>query len=242
MPKQNSLLSILIKPGRRVIITDEKHSSTYPPGTLGYTSYISSSESLICRQSVYIIRRGKSGKNRLEAKQFYLPVYYFKDPKYISNIGTGTYYVLFRPEEDRIIDVSSMSPLDFIAWASAYIHYLKGLTNYTDYTARVWPTGRNHVFNHLLQSVGSFNSNPDGWVEAYSNETVRRDTANKIRAFETKLYRCSLRYLYGIESIKISALSEVHSLVQAGKFDIPVKTIKSTISTVLKKQESLKHV
>lgn len=204
----------LMRPGQRIVVSKELASSTYPAGTLGYSSIISpvgSSEyKLFCKQIVYIIRRGKSGKSRLEATAFMQPIYFFNNADFKKHVPKNKYNVLFKPSNDKLQKLLSLSGLEFTAWACAYISYLKNLNDTLDFRAKIWPTKKTHLLNiYLMSATLHYRMDPDVWLENNSSFMQKVRLIEDIRRMEALLYRSSLKYYTVINKIKMSSIQSL---------------------------------
>lgn len=242
MAEKEILTSMLLRPGIKAIITNEQASSTYPAGSIGYSSAIHMPHigTLQCRQTMFIIRRGKSGKTRLEAKKFTVPIYLINDNTYKEHLQNGKCCVTFRQVPDAPSNLIEMPTLEFLAWAGAYVLYLKYLTRIADYSPNIWPKGRNHIFNIFLQICSHYEDRQDDWLTTYGGLSSRNVLIAQIRSFEAQVYKCGCKYVKSISGIKRHALNIMLQLITAKTLPIKQKTINNTIKIM--EQEAQRNV
>lgn len=232
MAQEEKLESGLLRAGIKVTVTDEHPSNMYPPGSVGYSSFIKTPtlHQSLYKQLIYIVRRGKTGKERLEAKTFLLPVYLINNEKYSEILKQTGNYLIFRPEEPVVTNLTSLNTLEFLAWAGAYVAYLRNLVRYVDYSPTVWP--KDKELNNFLHICEHYKADAPEWLEVYGSNTSKLLLIKKIRSFEAELYRCGLKYMAGIRLTQKKAADWLLPLVKSKIIPLKQTPIRKAIEEI----------
>lgn len=212
--KPNILKSNLLSPGTKFIATSDVKDTTLPPFSTGFFSYFKNPDrdyQDVAYGAVSIIRRGKTGQERLESKEISFPI--FTDKRMLEQddyLPLGRRYYLHIEEES--LDYESLleaKSLEFLGWSYAYVMFLQHITANFVYPAKRAKWSSETVDQILIDTkriAQHFSDDPSATIAVYAREDFRRKLISSIRKLESKLMKCICSYKKGaIASILNSA-------------------------------------
>jgi hypothetical protein len=194
------LVSNLLIPGTKFVVTEDVKESTFGPGTTGFLSYMKNSDSDyedVANVVVSIIRRGKGGKRRLDVSNMSIPI--FSDPRMLEHknylpIGRRHYVHIERIDFDTE-NLMEIIPMDFLGWVAAYSRYLNYLVQHVAKPKKgLWPNDPHQTLNIGMRLPDIFLQNEEETIATLTNEAWRQQFIGEARAKESALIKCALRY------------------------------------------------
>lgn len=192
------LENLLVKPATKIQVIDGSVTdTTFLPETLGFVSYIKGSgngNNLMTCQTV-ILRRGKSGRPRLDWSTLITPVFY-NAKSIIEIMGLNIKYSVLIEKLPVESDITIMTDADFLGWITSKTLFLHHLTqNYGKNGGKItWPMGKHHILNAILAIPRNFDGDPDYIRELYRNTDKRAECIFNIRQMEVKLVQYIAKY------------------------------------------------
>lgn len=198
----------ILGPGTRCVVNTLIKNGTFKPGTVGFFSHYRRSvvdNNAIVECKIVTIRRGKSGKARLDYNSMHLPTI-FLDEKGYKGFHDGyltlPMHMVFQADPLVETRVLKLKDLDFLAWALSKIMYLRNLDrNYVNYS--FWPKHPANLLNKFKDVVSQQGSGRlDEFLVVYTQEVARIDIVADIRGIETTLagaivaYNNNVRHLH----------------------------------------------
>jgi hypothetical protein len=241
MPKTAPLISQIFNTGTKFIVTDDTKDSTFGPGTIGFVSYIKGPDQdypNVVYINAAIIRRGKTGKRRIDFSEMSTPAFDFKD----DNLGKvmpeekRRYYVHIEPVlpyEDR---VQKMSDIDFLGWAHSQARYVQKLSTKAKHVA-VWPSESGSLLNRILNVNENYSEDMD---DSLTNSEAREKFSKSVRMLESTLVKSALLYMCKVAEVEKRAISCLcQEGLNIGNPDVMEKTMhvfkskKDTLQTLM---------
>lgn len=245
--KPNILESNLFNPGVKFIATDDVKDTTLPPNSIGFFSYFKNPDrdyQDVVYARVSIIRRGKSGQQRVEQKDISFPI--FTDKKMLEQedylpIGRK-FYLHIQKEMFSNAHLMEVSHLEFLGWAFAYSKYLKYLVGNFVHPSKRANWSEKTVGDSLMSGekiTAHWANDPAATVVRYASEEFRRDYIIAARRLESKLIKCIFSYK---KSVIASILNSAHFLEFTNKNYYEVVDKKLAKNTVSFYKEKYKQV
>jgi len=197
MADKEILTSKLLEPGAMFTVTDAVKDNSFPPGSLGFVSFINGVDDSfqdIARVSAVMIRKGKTGKPRVLNTTLHIPIFYVDHKgfnKLLPEDGVRKCYVHIERHMGTAMDLMEMSPLMFIGYAVALSRRIKHMSDQCKH--RKWPETKGHPVNVLRQVSGHFEEDPEGFTEKYSGGQFRLDFVNSSRRMVSALIRMQIQ-------------------------------------------------
>lgn len=204
----------ILQPGTIFEVVSPTKSSTFGTGTLGIISHVEGSSidfPNVIYYNAVIMRRGKTGKARLELNQISTPIFTLKceNIEYILPKVDCKSFVFINPKYDLIGEsILKFENQLFLAWAYAYGKYLSRLHTLTT-KIQIWPSNGDHVLNVINRLQNRFIDDHQAVIEACTTTQFRERTVAEVRHFETALAGCGIDYLYRIAYIEKCAMDTI---------------------------------
>jgi hypothetical protein len=209
MADKEILTSKLLEPGAIFTVTDAVKDSSFPPGSLGFVSFISGIDDSfqdIARVSVVMIRKGKTGKARVLNTTLHVPIFYVDHKgfnKLLPEDGVRKCYVHIERHMAPAMDLMEIPPLMFLGYAVALSRRIKHMSDQCRH--KKWPEAKGHPINIMRQLSGYFEEDPDGLIEKYATAPFRLDFMNKARYMVSSLIRMQIQLDMSRASAEINA-------------------------------------
>ncbi len=237
--KPNILKNNLLNPGSKFIATSEVKDNTLPPNSEGFFSHFINPDrdyQNVVHGVVTIIRRGKTGQQRVEAKEISFPV--FTDKRMLKHedylpIGRKMYLHIKERESFIKSDLSKIASLDFIGWALAYSSYLKYIVTNFIYPAKKarWSDETiDRTITRATRIPSLFNEDSERTLDTFSTLEYRNAFVMAIRKLESKLVKCTSSYK---KSVVASVLNSSHFVAYTNQNYYKIVDEKLVDSTVL---------
>lgn len=237
MSKTTPLTSQIFNTGTKFIVTDDTKDSTFGPGTVGFVSYVKGHDQdypNVAYFNAAIIRRGKTGKKRIDFSEMSTPIFDFKDDNLVKVMPEEKrrYYVHIEPVlpyEDR---VQRMSDIDFLGWAHSQARYVQKLSTRAKHVA-VWPSESASPLNRILNMNENYSEDMD---DSLTNAVSREKFSKSIRMLESTLVKSALLYMCKVSEVEKRAIA---CLCQEGLNIGNPDTMEQTLHTFKSKKDTL---
>lgn len=226
--------------GTKFMVTDESVDGTVGPGTTGFVSLVKGQDQdfeNVLYLSTVIIRRGKSGKERLEIVDISTPVFDIDNnwPKDKMPDEKRRNYVHINPMP-MAHNIMILGNIDMIGYGLAYGRLLTKLISRVS-----GPQAKRFNSEKIINSFAHLNNyyadDPEGTVEKYSGDDVRDRFIRQARLAETSLTSYNLEYMYKVCQIENRA---IRGLIDMKSDSIPKGVLTKTAEAYAKKEASLK--
>lgn len=229
MSEKKVLESNIKSPGTFFEVIEPTKDTTFGPGTRGIISYLHGFDRDY-RNVAYIrfitLRRGKTGKDRIELNEITTPIFFTED-KDMSSILPDMErksYVLIEPVPFTVNSIDSFERMEFIGWATAYATFLKRLHSWVNHN--VWPKEKNHVLNRLCSLPEYFAEDPDSAIDYWTPTEMRHAVVQQIRKMECTMSRLMMRYFKRMYDVEMSAIKTVMDAKLGIQKDILANTLE----------------
>ena len=191
--EQGMLTSNLLEPGAMIIATDKVKDGSFPPGSLGFVSFVrgvDDSYQDLAKICVVQVRVGKTGKARIQNANLSVPVFYVDHKgfdKLLPGEGDRKGFVHVERHIPMTTDVMALDPLNFLGYAVAISKRIKHMSDQCRH--KKWPEDKGHPINILKRMPDYFANDPDGSLEKFTEENFRVDFVEKARRMMSRLVR-----------------------------------------------------
>jgi len=191
------LTSNLLEPGAMLKVTDKTKDSAFPPGSLGFVSFIRGIDEDyqdLAKVSTIIIRKGKTGKPRILNGTMCVPVFYIDDKafdKLLPNDSFRKGYVHVERELPVASNLMELPPLQFLGYAVALSKRIKHMSDQCRH--KKWPEAKSHPINVLKRMPDYFEEEPDVYLEKYSGPDFRENFLLEARRMSSSLVRVGIQ-------------------------------------------------
>lgn len=209
MPAINSNI---FNTGTKFIVNEKTSDGSFGPGTTGFISFVRGKDRDFPNVVYYTainIKRGKSGKERLELIEISTPVFELEDEEMDSIIPDKKRRNFVRISPANMpSSILEMSNIDFLGWAAAYTQCVCKINTKSN-RVNAWPKGDGAILNRMLNISSYYQEDPTYTKESYGGEGSRRDFINRIRMMESTLTKCSLSYMQKVAEIEFTAIRSI---------------------------------
>ena len=215
------LQSGILNTGTKFTISDRVKNPTHIPGTVGFISYfgrLDDSYQNVINVTVVLIRKGKTGKDRIEFSRLEIPIFTF-DSEAFSKIMPTTEnrkdFVYIEEEGNQYENLMDVSPLDFAGWATAMASKLKQMSVKCKHSK--WPSENKNPINKILRLPDYFPEDPPVYLESHSNEEFRELFLGNARSMYSSMVKIHLDSDRSKVKCELNA-SEFLEFTNKGKF------------------------
>lgn len=237
MSKIIPITSQIFNTGTKFVVTDDTKDSTFGPGTTGFVSYVKGHDqdySNVIYLHAVVLKRGKTGKRRLDNSELSTPIFDLKDENIhkVMPEEKRRYYVHIEPILPCEDTIQNMSDIDFLGWAHSQTMYIHKLSTRAKHISS-WPGDLDHFLNRIL-TINEYYSEDLG--DELFNPAFREKFAKSIRMLESTLVKCALSYMIKVADIERRAISDLCSEgLNIGNPDV----MQETLLTFTKKLNAL---
>jgi hypothetical protein len=194
--------------GDKIIVNADVKDTTFTPGTLAYMAHMNEPDNDyqdVVRVRAVVIRRGKTGMDRINVNSLSLPI--FRDPRMLEHenyLPVGRkYYVHVDKEKMPSAHVLDMDDINFLGWACARALYMNYLT--TTFAKKnitsLWPNSNKDPVVAAARFTEYFESDPKATIEKFAaNVAFREQFIAKIRTLECASAKAAILYHKRVES------------------------------------------
>lgn len=238
------LVDNIFNTGTKFVVSDRCINTTYGPGTTGFVSYIEGRNlkyGNIVHFFASIIRRGRTGKERIEIGTFYAPVFELKDEEFVElfppneelNTNKTKNYIHIEKVDDQIHEITEMENMNFCGWALAHATFAYKLHVQAN-PIKSWPNDKNNPLNiiYSLFAKPVPSETVEKAKELCSSIDFRKDFVSSVQLIKSALRNRYLRYKLKTLDIEMAAVSRI--------VDIAIKKEKSELLKEVQKIEKAK--
>lgn len=224
----NKITSCLYKPGTRIVVTPKSKNGSFPPGTTGFMSRIktmANNPSVVA--SFAIIRKGKTGKDRLDINDMTFPLTEVEEPFFLNTVFGENRKggpVSIKSSNSKNVDSNKLSTLEFLAWSISCVTYLKHISKSAKYT--FWPEANDHPLSQIMRAKNKYYDEPDFYLEKVESAKYRSTIVNAIREMESQLVQAGKMYMATVSTLKQQSIQFVKQMAEneEAKFSNETKT------------------
>lgn len=214
------LQSCLFEAGAKFAVSEFIKDSTFGPGTTGFVSYIDAldeSYQNLAKVVVATIRRGKSGKERLDINSFYIPIFYFDNENFRKLMPNDNrkHYVHIERDMEHVQSVEDMDPIDFLGWAAAMITRLRRMNENCKH--KRWPEDKSNPLNQMKRAIDHFEGESESILDKMTNADFRMAFINECRQKASAMIKMHLEFDLKKLSIELNA-AEFLEFTNKGEF------------------------
>jgi len=197
MSDKEILSSRLLEPCSMFKVTDAVKDTLFPPGTLGFISFVRGTDDSyqnLAKVSAIMIRKGKSGKQRILNGSLFLPIFHIDHEgfnKLMPDEGSKKGYVQIEPDLPPTVDLMALSPMAFLGYAVALSKRIKFMSEKCRH--KKWPEAKSHPVNILKRMPDCFEENPEGYTQEYSKAEFRDSFVKEARRMASSLTRVQIQ-------------------------------------------------
>ena len=190
------LQSGMLNTGTKFIISDRVKNPTFIPGTMGFISCFSSlddSYQNVVNVNTVLIRKGKTGKDRIEFARLKIPIFTFDSKTFLKIMPTTENrknFVYIEEEGNQYENLMDISALNFAGWATAMANKLKLMSSKCKHSK--WPTENKNPVNRMLRLPDYFREDPPAYLESHSNEEFRQFFLRNVRNMYSSMVKIHL--------------------------------------------------
>lgn len=203
------LSSNILSTGNKFVVAKKTVDGTFRAGTTGIISYIEGIDTE-CANVVFllavILKRGKTGKQRIDLEKISTPIFNFKKMDSVSIMPNKERkrYIYTEPTHKIYRNIHDMGNLEYLGWAFAWVLYLQKLSKCTKPFC-IWPKKENHILNRMLKISSFWEENADYVIEDFCNKKKRESFTKNMRIIESTLSQCSLSYMVKVAESEVNA-------------------------------------
>jgi hypothetical protein len=218
------MITNVLNAGSLFTTLDPLKSSVLPPGSIGFVAHIRQVHRPLCYTAeTVIIRKGKTGKQRLDSKNIRAPIFLTpelqENEKYIEFLSkelvTLKYYMHIKPV-DMLPSILEFTELEFIAWAFAYYRHIISLMELSNPPFKF--QGEQFTPLSRVSSLPSkWQNNPQEILDYYKSTTHKREVVSHLRKTYLYLLGCSKLYHQRLNDHVYRSLELLKGFVEAKK-------------------------
>lgn len=211
----------LFRTGQKFTVVEPSEDSTYPVGSTGFMSFVERHDQSymnLAQVRTVMVRRGKTGKERIEHPRMYFPIFPIDaEPfkKAMPDKGMRKGYVFVQPEEPNLADIMTLDDVDFLGWSISYVRMLRNAVENCKH--HQWPGSKNHLFNKLMRANEYFDDDPEAIKATLASVDSRNEFLAEVRPFTTSLVRVMINKAVARAEMLLTA-AEFLDFTNSGEF------------------------
>jgi hypothetical protein len=222
---------------------DPTKDSSFGPGTRGIMSYVrgyDSEKNNVCYARFVALRRGKSGKMRMDFNELKFPIFVSTESDlsetFIDKEKKFFVFIESRPLIcNNVIDLESH---EFIGWSLAKVNFLAKVHRWVNHN--IWPKTKNNIINQIQRMPEVFEADPDQHLKRFEDVELRENLVDKIRQLECKMSRLILQHIIRVKEMEIKAIKTIISSKTGLKKELLEKAFSDRTLENKKMKEILK--
>ncbi|TET61130.1 MAG: hypothetical protein E3J47_05850 [Candidatus Stahlbacteria bacterium] len=215
------LQSGILDTGTKFTISDKIKNPSHIPGSVGFISSLGGlddSYQNVVSMNTVLIRKGKTGKDRIEICRLKMPVFTFDSEnfaKILPTIENRKSFVYIDKEENQHNNLMEVTSLDFLGWSVAMSHRLRLMASRCKHNK--WPSSNKNPVNKILRLPDYFREDPGGHLNFYENLEVRESFIDEARVMYSSMVKIHLDMDESKAKCELNA-SEFLEFTNKGKF------------------------
>jgi lipopolysaccharide assembly outer membrane protein LptD (OstA) len=191
---------------------------------------------------VSIIRKGKTGKDRIDVVNVLIPTFFNEEmqenEKYIKTLPLGSKYYIHIKPLPMPNSLLSMSEIDLIGWSAAYVQYLKALIGHSSH-GYSWPEEKSNPLNVVNGLHQRWDNDPIALLHLYASQEFKENLVNTVRSVEASLIKCLMAYQYNItHTIKAAAITIINNCKNYGPDLFDLNLLENVITFITKAEST----
>lgn len=215
------LQSNILDTGSMFMISEKIKNPGYLSGTIGFvaSSFIldDSYQNVVNMHSV-LIRKGKTGKERLEFCKLRTPIFTFDAEnfaKILPSVENRKNFVYIDEQKGQPTNLLDVHSLNFIGWAVAMSSKLKLMSSKCNHSK--WPSQNKNPINKIIKLPDYFSEDPEKNLEYFGDLGFRSSFLQEARAMYSGMIKIHLE----IDRLKVGCelnAAEFLEYTNRGKF------------------------
>ena len=191
----------LVGPARRFVVSGDSTDTTFGPGSVGFVSHIRGGDTdfpNLIYVAASVIRRGKTGKERLEAAELCIPLFDSDDDALkkfwpAENEKRKSLIRIEPPNSSTKVHISSMSDIEFLGWSNSVALFLDKLLSASARIKSISPDNQN-ALSRLVSLPERFGYDQNETKGEYCSAEHRLSIISTLRQIESAFSRCIAVY------------------------------------------------
>lgn len=207
----------LLRTGQKFKVIPPTNDTSFGPGSLGFMSYMEKLDGSfmnLAQMKATIIRRGKTGKARINFTRIYVPIFPLTDAEFkldqkafmkaMPDGGVRSPMLFIKKAMPAEFNVMEMSGLDFLGWAHSQVRCYRNMIETCKHSN--WPESKSHPFNRMMTLSDRFEEDPEHFLENLASEQPRLDFLEEFRKALAGITRVILqRQVQRAETLALAA-------------------------------------
>jgi hypothetical protein len=239
----------LLPPGTKFEVTSNI-CTVFTCGTVGFMGYADNLDgglNTLIRCWASIVRRGKTGKERLETARLIMPLIDAHElaeediKRYLvaTELNRVKHFVQVERIKPSKYSLLEMPQHDYLGWLLAMLNYLYNIScSYSNRGISVWPQVKDNILNNAIRHLGDYFSNdPEACYNEYASQGARVTMINELRRIGMIVTHAELSHRNHIIDLKKLAVNAA-----SGIYDVGGKKLFSSaaVSTAFKRLNTAK--
>lgn len=200
----------LVGPAKRFVVSGDSTDTTFGPGSVGFISHIRGGDTdfpNLIYVAASVIRRGKTGKERLEVAELCIPLFDSNDDTLKKfwpgeNEKRKSLIRIEPPHSDTTVNISSMSDIEFLGWSNSVALFLEKLLSSSAKIKSILPEDQNEL-SRLVGLPERFGYDPNEARAEYCSTKSRLGIVKTLRHIEPTFSRCVAIYRKKVASMQL---------------------------------------
>ena len=200
----------LVGPAKRFVVSGDSTDTTFGPGSVGFISHIRGGDTdfpNLIYVAASVIRRGKTGKERLEIAELCIPLFDSNDDALktfwpAENEKRKSLIRIEPPHSETTVNVSSMSDIEFLGWSNSVAVFLEKLLTSSAKIKSISPENQNEL-SRLVGLPERFGYDPNETKTEYCSIKSRLAIVKTLRQIEPTFSRCVAIYRKKVASMQL---------------------------------------
>lgn len=215
------LQSGILDAGTKFMISNKIKNPSLIPGSIGFMSSLcgldDSYQNVVSINTV-LIRKGKTGKERIETCRLKIPVFTFDSEKFVKILPTienRRNFVYIDKEKNQHSNLMEVTSLNFLGWSVAMAHRLRLMSSKCKHSK--WPSSNKNPVNKIHRLPDFFEEDPEGHLNFYNNLEIRESFITEARSMYSSMVKIHLDMDESKVKCELNA-SEFLEFTNKGKF------------------------
>lgn len=224
--------SQLFHHGTKFIVTDNSEDGTYGPGTMGFISHVKGYDQdfpNVAYLIATIIRRGKTGKARIDQAELSTPIFDIEHEVLKENMPDEKRRFYVHIEGSKLIHhVNDMEDIDFVGYAFAVALFLFKLGSRAKHF-KPWPQSNNSPLNVALHAAEMWSESEAHTLQVMNSGNFREIFMQRARLMESTLVKPSLTYMARVAALEEEAAKQLAKLGSKKNPIVKTEILSATI-------------
>jgi len=199
------IYTALYEPGTKIVSIRDPKCGLFSPGSVMYFSHMERNmdqQACLVRCKLVVIKRGKTGKPRLDYCAITIPLVWATDTKLqelieaVANAnGVDFNIVVYEPTNEGNANLKYVTDLDFLAFVLSKVMFLNHINKLNNYN--FWPKTPNFILNIFKDVIAksSLDDLTKNMVNTLTTVKARSEVLNELRFLEALLQQQVTLYM-----------------------------------------------